>query len=80
MPKYEMIKYKDFLWIVKRKMPDNPDIDVKAFKEACYADIALRRGGYLYLCEIVQDVEIIEEGEDEENDNQDKKEDKNENN
>ena len=58
----EMISYKGFLWVVKRKVHDRPGVDITAMKNACFADITLRKQGYLYFCDIVEDVEpIIEE-------------------
>lgn len=61
MGRLEYIEYKGFLWAVKRIVHDRPGVNITAIKEACYADMCLRKKGLLYFVEIIEDVEIIEE-------------------
>jgi hypothetical protein len=60
---HEFIKYKGFLWNVKRKCADKPDIDTEAVLQGCYADMCVRQKGILYFIEIVQDAEIVPDNE-----------------
>jgi len=61
MKRFETVEYKGFLWLIKAKIPDRPDNDISFLKEKYYADLCLRKSGLLYLVEIIEDAEIIEE-------------------
>lgn len=59
----EILQYKNDLLIVKRKIREahlKPDPDIEFLKQWARADIVLRKEGILYLCETIQDAEIIE--------------------
>ena len=59
----EILQYKNDLLIVKRKIREahlKPDPDIEFLKQWAGADIVLRKQGILYLCETIQDAEIIE--------------------
>ena len=59
----ELLRYKDQLLIVKRRIREahlKPDPDIEFLKKWAGADIVLRKEGFLYLCETIPDAEIIE--------------------
>ena len=59
----EILQYKDQLLIVKRKLREahlKTDPDIEFLKQWANADIVLRKDGILYLCETIQDAEILE--------------------
>lgn len=64
MRKLETVEYKGFLWEVKARVQDRPDQDIEMLKKKYYADMCLRKSGFLFLVEIIEDVEIIEENKD----------------
>ena len=50
--------------IIKRIFPEhklNPNFNVQVMKEWTKSDVLLRKDGYLYCCETIQDAEIISE-------------------
>ena len=57
----EIVNYKDNLYIVKRKFQDHKDFPIKEAKEVYMCDTALRKNGILYLCQLIEEAEIIEE-------------------
>jgi nitrogen fixation protein len=61
MFKNEFLNFQDKLYIIKKIIREdlNPVIDV--WKEHLRADIVLRRDGWLYFLELVQDLEIIKD-------------------
>lgn len=58
MNPYEIIEYKGFFWTVVRKVIDRPEVKIDAIKDACYADMCLRKNGLLYFVQIVEDITI----------------------
>jgi hypothetical protein len=61
MHKLELVEYKGFLWNVIHKLPDREDQDIAMLKEKYWADMVLRKNGLLYLVEIIEEAEILEE-------------------
>lgn len=61
----ETVEYKGFLWIVKGNVQDRPDQNIEMLKKKYDADLCLRKSGRLYLVEIIEDAQIIEETKDE---------------
>ena len=66
MKRFETLQYKGFLWLIKAKVADRPDQNIELLKNKHQADLCLRKSGLLYLVEIIEDAEIIEETKDEE--------------
>lgn len=58
---FETLEYKGFLWLVKGKVADRPDQNIEMLKQKYLAHLCLRKSGILYLVEIIEDAEIIEE-------------------
>ena len=63
MFKNEFLYFQDKLFIVKRIIRDDPDINIEVWKEHLFADTVLRKEGKLYFLINVPDLEIIEEPE-----------------
>lgn len=57
----DTIQYKGFLWIVLIILPDTEGVNVSDIREKYNADIILRRNQQLYVCEIIEEPEIISE-------------------
>ncbi len=61
---HEYIYYGDRLLIVKRKIHEGKlkqDFDAGLLKEWTRSDILLRKEGFIYCCETLQEPEIISE-------------------
>ena len=60
-------QYIDFngqLLVVKRVFAEHilkPNFDVSIMKEWTHSDVLLRKDGYLYCCELIQEATIISE-------------------
>lgn len=63
MFKKDFLYFQDKLFIVKRVIREDPDINIETWKEHLSADTVLRKEGSLYFLENVPDLEIIEEPE-----------------
>jgi hypothetical protein len=63
MFKREFLYFQDKLFIVKRIIREDPDINIEVWKEHLFADTVLRKEGKLYFLINVPDLEIIEEPE-----------------
>lgn len=63
MFKQNFLYFQDKLFIVKRVIREDPDINVETWKEHLFADTVLRKEGSLYFLENVPDLQIIEEPE-----------------
>ena len=59
----EIINFQDNLYILKRKIKEEYKPNIDAWKEYLPADTVLRKDGYLYFLERIEDAQIIEEGE-----------------
>lgn len=57
----EIISYKNFLWIVLAIVPEHKVESTTELKERYHADIVLRRRQQLYVCDIIEEPEIISE-------------------
>lgn len=62
-----LINFDDRIFKLKKKIREelNPIID--SWKEELYADTVLRKDGFFWFCEQIQDVEIINTDNDEGN-------------
>ena len=59
----QVIYFNDNFLIIKRRIRENhlrPDYDLETLKQWAIADMVLRKDGFLYLCETIQDAKIIE--------------------
>lgn len=59
----QIINFNDQLLIIKRRIREShlqPNYEVDVLKEWFRVDMILRKDGFLYLCETIQDVKIIE--------------------
>ena len=59
----QIIQFNDNILIVKRRVREShlkSDYDSDIIKEWAGADIILRKDGFLYLCETIQEAKIIE--------------------
>jgi len=59
----QVINFNGNLLIIKRRIREThirPDYDLEILKQWAGADMALRKEGFLYLCETIQDAKIIE--------------------
>ena len=63
MFKREFLYFQDKLFIIKRVLREEPDINIEVWKEHLNADTVLRKEGSLYFLEEVPDLEIIEDPE-----------------
>lgn len=61
MKRFKTLSYKGFLWLIKAQIPDREDLDIAMLKTKYCADLCLRKQGYLYLVEIIEDAEIVED-------------------
>jgi len=61
LPVKEILEYKGFLWIVLRKIKDEHDVNITEWKTITNADMCLRKQGWLYFVDIIEEPEIIEE-------------------
>ncbi len=64
MYQLELIKYKDILFNVKRKFRVNElksNFDVSIMKQWTRTDLLLKKEGWLYCCETIEDAQIIEQ-------------------
>jgi hypothetical protein len=59
----QFINVNDQLYRVKRIVREEHVKNVDAAKEVYYSEHVFRRDGYLYYCEMVQDLEIIPDEE-----------------
>jgi len=71
--KFETLEYKGYLWEVVGKLPDRPDQPIEMLKSKYFAHLCLRKSGLLYLVQLIEDAEIIEETTDEETNEEEKK-------
>jgi len=59
----QIINFNDQLLIIKRRIREShlqPNYEVDVLKEWFRVDMILRKDGFLYLCETIQDAKIIE--------------------
>lgn len=59
----QIINFNDQLLIIKRRIREShlqPNYEVDVLKEWFRIDMILRKDGFLYLCETIQDAKIIE--------------------
>lgn len=59
----QVIAFNDQLLIIKRRIREShlqPNYEVDVLKEWFQVDMILRKDGFLYLCETIQDAKIIE--------------------
>lgn len=59
----QVIAFNDQLLIIKRRIREShlqSNYEVDVLKEWFRVDMILRKDGFLYLCETIQDAEIIE--------------------
>ena len=59
----QTILFNDQLLLIKRRIREShliPNYEVDVLKQWARADIILRKDGFLFLCEIIHDAEIIE--------------------
>lgn len=59
----QVINFNGNFLIIKRRVREShlhPDYDLEILKQWSGADMALRKEGFLYLCETIQDAKIIE--------------------
>ena len=64
MHRYQFIDYQDKKLLVKRIISEQnlkSNFNVSVMKEWTMSDTLLRKDGYLYCCETIQDAEIIED-------------------
>jgi len=57
----KIIEFQGRLLIVKRTIREEHRPNVDVWKEHLSADTVLRKDGWYYFCESIQDVEIIDE-------------------
>ena len=66
MYQLELIKFKDRLLKVNRRFQEQelkPNFDITIMKEWTRSDLLLKKNGWLYCCETIEDVEIIKQQE-----------------
>ena len=66
MYQLELIKFKDRLLKVNRRFREQelkPNFDITIMKEWTKSDLLLKKDGWLYCCETIEDVEIIKQQE-----------------
>lgn len=59
----QVINFNGNFLIIKRQVREShlrPDYELEILKQWATADMALRKDGFLYLCETIQDAKIIE--------------------
>ena len=64
MFRYETIYYAKRMFLVKRKIREadlKEGYDTEVLKQWTMSDVLLRRDGFIYCCETIQDAEIISE-------------------
>ena len=64
MYQLELIKFKDRLLKVNRRFQEQelkPNFDITIMKEWTRSDLLLKKNGWLYCCETIEDVEIIKQ-------------------
>ena len=64
MFRYETIYYADRMFLVKRKIREaelKRGFDTEVLKQWTMSDVLLRKDGFIYCCEQIQDAEIISE-------------------
>jgi len=64
MFRYETIYYADRMFLVKRKIREadlKEGYDTEVLKQWTMSDVLLRKDGFIYCCEQIQDAEIISE-------------------
>ena len=64
MFRYETIYYADRMFLVKRKIREadlKTGFDTEVLKRWTMSDVLLRKDGFIYCCEQIQDAEIISE-------------------
>ena len=64
MFRYETIYYADRMFLVKRKIREadlKTGFDTEVQKQWTMSDVLLRKDGFIYCCEQIQDAEIISE-------------------
>ena len=62
MFRYETIYYADRMFLVKRKIREadlKEGYDTEVLKQWTMSDVLLRKDGFIYCCEQIQDAEII---------------------
>ncbi len=57
----QVINFNDKLYIVKRTFKDHPEFPTVEAKEYYNCDTILKRDGILYVCQTIQEVQVIEE-------------------
>ena len=64
MFRYETIYYAERMFLVKRKIREadlKEGFDTEVLKQWTMSDVLLRKDGFIYCCETIQDAEIISE-------------------
>ena len=64
MFRYETIYYADRMFLVKRKIREadlKTGFDTEVLKQWTMSDVLLRKDGFIYCCEQIQDAETISE-------------------
>ena len=64
MFRYETIYYAERMFLVKRKIGEadlKEGYDTEVLKQWTMSDVLLRKDGFIYCCEQIQDAEIISE-------------------
>ena len=59
-PTDQIIVWQDNLYVVKRRILEHHNPILDAWKELLRCETVLRRDGYLWFCEQIQDAEIVE--------------------
>ena len=59
----EVAAFNNKLYIVVRKFHDYPNFPIAEAKEYYLADTVLRKEGILYICQTIEDAQVIEEHE-----------------
>lgn len=57
----QVIHFNDKLFIVQRTFRDHPDFPTAEAKDYYHCDTVLKKEGILYICQAIQDAQVIEE-------------------
>jgi hypothetical protein len=59
----EILSFNDNLYQLIRRFRDRENLPISDMKEYYHSDTVLRRDGFLYFCRLIQEPQIIEDGQ-----------------
>lgn len=59
----EIISFNDNLYQLIRRFRDRENLPITDMKEYYHSDTVLRKDGFLYFCRLIQEPQIIEDGQ-----------------